>query len=188
MVATHSDDDDLDDAKWDISFKLQFSPSQVASYLFLRPDVSIEKPPPVAQKVSTFAYMRKPSRVNERSYLYSSLAAYANEHLYDETGEILSAAGEVKQDRYFETLEKLATPRLSDQVKYETRLFFLGPWRSSRVLRGSLVHQLTRPRARLPRLQSDHRSRPLANMSTATGAIQRLALRQRFRIPNTQNA
>ena len=134
MVATHSHDDDLDDAKWDTSFKLQISPSQAASYLF--PKTSIEKPPLVAQKVSTFTVMGKPSRINERSYLYSSLAAYANEHLYDEAGEILSAAGEVKQDRYFDTLEKLATPRLRAQVTYETRLFILGPWRSSRVFPG----------------------------------------------------
>ena len=116
MVATHSHDDDLDDAKWDTSFSSKFRLARLHHTFFLRPDVSIEKPPSVAQKVSNFTYMGKPPHVNERSYLYSSLAAYANEHLYDEAGEILSAAGEVKQDGYFHTLEKLATPRLSDQV------------------------------------------------------------------------
>ena len=38
--------------------------------------------------------------------MYSHVAAYANEHLYDETREIHFAAEKVKQDKYFDTLEE----------------------------------------------------------------------------------
>ena len=73
--AIHFHDDDLDDAAWDTSFDLQIPPNlrsgcygvyvddgitQDIIPFFVRPDLSIEKPPPVALIMPTFTYIGKP--------------------------------------------------------------------------------------------------------------------------------
>ena len=73
--AIHFHDDDLDDAAWDTSFELQIPPdlrsgcygvhvddgiTQDIITFFVRPDLDIEKPPPVALIMPTFTYIGKP--------------------------------------------------------------------------------------------------------------------------------
>ncbi|KAL8649205.1 MAG: hypothetical protein Q9226_005669 [Calogaya cf. arnoldii] len=102
--AIHFHDDDLDDAMWDTTFQLDL-PENLASGcygivvddgmstdfipFFVRPDPRAKCIPPVALIIPTFTY-----------------AAYANEHLHDESREVHFPGDPDKKDKYFQTMMK----------------------------------------------------------------------------------
>ncbi|KAI4176502.1 MAG: hypothetical protein LQ348_005992 [Seirophora lacunosa] len=102
--AIHFHDDDLDDAMWETSFELEL-PDNLHSGcygvfvddgestdiipFFVRPDPKAAEVPMVALIIPTFTY-----------------AAYANEHLYDESRTVSFPGDTSKLDTHFQTLVK----------------------------------------------------------------------------------
>ncbi|KAI4277269.1 MAG: hypothetical protein LQ337_001916 [Flavoplaca oasis] len=102
--AIHFHDDDLDDAQWETTFQLDV-PKDVLSGcygilvddgvstdfipFFIRPDPNASRTPSVALIIPTLTY-----------------AAYANEHLHDESREVHFPGDPDKKDKYFQTLMK----------------------------------------------------------------------------------
>ncbi|KAL8870668.1 MAG: hypothetical protein Q9174_003340 [Haloplaca sp. 1 TL-2023] len=102
--AIYFHDDDLDDAGWETSFELAI-PSDLRSGcyavflddgettdwipFFVKPDPTAVKVPPVALIIPTFTY-----------------AAYANEHLFDESRAVHFMAEGTKIDKYSKTMMK----------------------------------------------------------------------------------